>query len=602
MAQFSPLDVTSLPLSTRGAPDPWRDLLLGLPNAIGVFGQGGEPLFLNDAARALLGLQPRFLRPDGEPASLGARAEEEVRLDGPGEARYLRVNAKTVSFGGRPAVLASFFEVTKRWRAERDVARAERRLAQVLHASPAAVCIATLQEGRILHVNDKFLELVGRPREQLVGRTTVEAGLWASAAERSRVLKAVEARGSARNVEIQFRRKTGEVRQALTSFEVAQGDDEKLLIGLCSDVTDRREMKRSLAEYARRYQLFIETVEDYAIFLLDAEGRVVTWNVGAERLYRQTEEEVIGKPLAAFATREDARRGKLRRALKEAAAKGRFSYRRWIVRKDGTRFYAEMLLTSLRDEKGEVTGYAKITRDLTEHRKAQQAEDLKRRDQIQREIVATVSHELRTPIAAIRGFAETLLKGAMSDAKNRRRFVEIIDSHAERLSRLVEDILSLSALDARTEGRPVNLALRPFIEKAASGLEPLMRPKKLAISIDTPPGLRVRADADRLGQVLHNLLSNAIKYNSANGRIEVRAARRGSRVYVSVADTGVGIPKNQLPLIFQRFHRTEEGRRTASGSGLGLSIVKKIVESWRGRVWAESEGRGTVFHFTVPAA
>ena len=614
MAQ--PAGAQDLDLS-EGARAPWQTLLHGLPAAVGVFGPAGEALFLNEAALALFDKTPRLLALDGRapvpeeklPWARACRGErlagEEYCVVSRGEGlRFVLVQARAGEFAGRPAAVVCFTDITKRRAAESELARSERRLAQVFLSNPNAIGISHLPDGRLLCVNDRLCELLGYPRSELLGRTTAELEIWKDPEEREAVLRLLMAGRPVRNLEVKLRRRSGAAATVLANFELIEAapSGERVVVAMLTDVTERGEMRRSIADFSARYQLLVETIKDYAIMLLDERGRIRSWNVGAERVKGYAEGEILGRPISIFYTPEDVRRGKPQRLLDRAAAEGKAEEQGWRVRKDGTRFWGDTLLTALHDESGRLTGYTKITRDLTERRKAAEVENIKRREEIQREVVATVSHELRTPIAAIRGFIETLLHGALEDRKHRRHFVEIIDKHADRLSRLVEDILNLSALDAGTEGRPASLALKPFVEQAVAGLEPLVRRKSLRVNVRVPARLQARADPDRLAQVLHNLLSNAIKYNKARGSIRVEARRRGERVVFSVSNTGVAIPKAQLARVFERFHRTDEGRRAASGSGLGLSIVKKIVESWKGRVWAQSRGGRTAFHFTVPAA
>jgi two-component system phosphate regulon sensor histidine kinase PhoR len=235
-----------------------------------------------------------------------------------------------------------------------------------------------------------------------------------------------------------------------------------------------------------------------------------------------------------------------------------------------------------------------------ETRLAQEASDIRRKEAIQQELIANVSHELRTPIAAIRGFTETLLHGAIEDKRNRKRFLSIINRHAERLGRIVESILHLSALDAgHKKPRPEFIGLREFCDKFLQAYQPLLDTKGLKTKLSIPAKLRVKADWENLDQVLQNLVGNAIKYNRALGDISVSAKARGRFVAISIADTGVGISKEYLPKIFQRFNRAGQSR-DVEGAGLGLSIAQKIVEGWGGAITVKSSPRGSTFTFTVP--
>jgi PAS domain S-box-containing protein len=246
-----------------------------------------------------------------------------------------------------------------------------------------------------------------------------------------------------------------------------------------------------------------------------------------------------------------------------------------------------------------------LARDVSERRRAEETERLLAREAMQRDFVATVSHELRTPIAAIKGFAETLRLGGLEDAKNRLRFIKIIEKHADKLGWLVEDILTLNAMESgKLKPRAENLALKDFVERIIEGLTPIAARRSVTVAVDIDESLQAVADGHHAARIVQNLLDNAIKYNVRGGRITVTARDEGRLIHITVADTGIGIAAHDLPLIFQQFHRSEAAKATqVKGSGLGLYIIKSIVESNGGQIWAVSEaGKGSEFHFTLPSA
>lgn len=233
--------------------------------------------------------------------------------------------------------------------------------------------------------------------------------------------------------------------------------------------------------------------------------------------------------------------------------------------------------------------------------------DLKRVETMRRDFVANVSHELRTPVAVIKGYGETLLDGALEESPERsRRFVEIIVSHAERLTNLINDILTLSKLEAKD----ASLALRPLdlcstVRKAQMLMEDHARAKGISLSADCPETTaKVLADQGQLEQVLLNLLDNAIKYTPDGGEVAIRVTQADTGVRISVSDSGIGIPAKDLPRIFERFYRVDEGRsREQGGTGLGLAIVKHIVQLHGGEISVSSEaGKGSTFTVQLPAA
>jgi len=231
--------------------------------------------------------------------------------------------------------------------------------------------------------------------------------------------------------------------------------------------------------------------------------------------------------------------------------------------------------------------------------------ELRRLEQVRTEFVANVSHELRTPLTSIRGYLETLLDGALEDPTHARRFLQVVSSHTERLSRLVDDLLQLSDLETgKVILKLAPILLREVSEDVAAIFETQAAQKALTLRHQVPPALRVRADRDRLTQILVNLVDNAVKYTPEGGQVSISATSRGAVVEVSVQDTGSGIPSTDLPRISERFYRVDRARsRQLGGTGLGLAIVKHLVQAHGGELRIESElGRGTTVRFTLPAA
>jgi len=230
--------------------------------------------------------------------------------------------------------------------------------------------------------------------------------------------------------------------------------------------------------------------------------------------------------------------------------------------------------------------------------------ELRRLERVRTAFVANVSHELRTPLTSIRGYLETLLDGALEEPANARRFLEIAHAHAERLSRLVDDLLQLSDIETgRLVLQPASLCLHEVAVDVVAFFEKQAAQKHLCFINNVPDAIRVQADWDRLTQIFVNLVDNAVKYTPEQGKIML-GADRGSPgfVHVWVGDTGIGIPSTDLPRITERFYRVEKARsRELGGTGLGLAIVKHLVQAHGGELWLESElGKGTTVNFLLP--
>ncbi|MCR4296939.1 MAG: ATP-binding protein [Elusimicrobia bacterium] len=347
-----------------------------------------------------------------------------------------------------------------------------------------------------------------------------------------------------------------------------------------------REEEEARRDSEEKYHELFTRASD-AIIVYDRRGAVLDANRAALRLYGYSLAEL--KNLKAADLADDLSKKSVLRLQR---------------RKDGSEFPSEIT-------HGEFTLKGRrmimaLARDATERKKADEAERLRDREFLQRRLVSIVSHELRTPITAIKGFAETLRLGADEDPKNRLGFIRIIEKHAERLGSLVEDLLAVAELESgKSQPKPAPLALKEFSRDFIGSIAPIAARRAVSITLDIEDDLVLWMDPAHLTQVLQNLLDNAIKYNRKSGSVIVTARRtKGGQAWISVADTGIGIPPADLPLVFEQFHRSADARAQAiKGTGLGLYIIKTIVESNGGRIWAESaKDEGSVFHFTTPLA
>jgi PAS domain S-box-containing protein len=361
-----------------------------------------------------------------------------------------------------------------------------------------------------------------------------------------------------------------------------------------AEFDEHRVVHEATRHQEERFRLLVESVKDYAIFMLDRDGHVATWNAGAQRIKGYTADEIIGRHFSAFYPESDIRTGKTEYELAIAQRDGRFEDENWRVRKDGTRFWANVVITALRDRNGVLVGFAKVTRDLTERRKLEQDRVQLARAQeavrLRDEFLSLASHELKTPLTVLQLQLEGLLDRI--DPSDRATFGRLQRSAraSQRLAELVDALLDVSRI---ATGR-FALKLEPadiadVVEGAADRLQDSAAASGCALSVSAAHAIG-RWDRSRLDQVVLNLISNAIRY-AAGTPIDVAVTCDASDVMITVRDRGPGLPEHQIARIFERFERGVSMRHFG-GLGLGLYLVRQITEAHGGSVTANNPGDG----------
>jgi PAS domain S-box-containing protein len=388
----------------------------------------------------------------------------------------------------------------------------------------------------------------------------------------------------------------------------ADGKVEGVIIfgfDVTAQVKARHRGEEQLRESEVMFRLLVETVEDYAIFMLDPEGRVATWNAGARHIKGYEAEEVIGRHFSIFHPEEDVTQRKPERMLAAARESGRFKEEGWRVRKDGTKFLADVVITAVHDESGDLRGFAKVTRDVTERKKGEEtqrallvAEEVNRAKD---EFLAVISHELRTPLTSILGWARMLRIGEL-DESTTQEALAALERSATAQVHLIEDLLDDTRMTSgklRLNKRP--LEVRSIVESALADLAPSAEVKGIQVTSDIQcESCPMLADPVRLQQVVWNIVSNAIKFTPENGRVFVRLTRKdAATAEIEVSDTGRGIEGQLLPQLFQRYRQGDAATNRKSGVGLGLAISKYLVEQHGGTIRAASEGPGKGATFTI---
>jgi PAS domain S-box-containing protein len=374
-----------------------------------------------------------------------------------------------------------------------------------------------------------------------------------------------------------------------------------------------RDPKQSAEDFSG---LPLEGVKDYSILIMDTEGIIKTWNSGAEIMKGYRAHEIIGQSFSRFYPSADVEAGKPRLLLQKAAQEGRVIDEGWRIRKDGSRFWAYVVLTALYNEAGTVKGYAKITSDITErkrledelHQALEHLEDANKRlaelDHLKTLSISVASHELRSPLTAIKGYIDNLLEGVAGPLPEQvTHYLTRIGYNTDRVIRLTNMLLDLSRIEAGE--MPLDLddvSIAQVVTDVLRDFEPVAKSKAITIQALDLVDVPVRADRHRLEQVLHNLMHNALKFTPKSGDVVVQSRiTDDQQVTITVADTGCGIPSGHQEKVFQKFHRAPSPVR--EGVGLGLAITKSLVELHGGKIWVESQpGRGSKFFFTLPVA
>ena len=380
------------------------------------------------------------------------------------------------------------------------------------------------------------------------------------------------------------------------------------------ELLQREQDQRIIREGEQRYRLLIENITGYAIFMIDPQGNVASWNSGARRMLGYRSEQIVGRPAAAFFTDSTGLfSATFQREMQEALASGRAAGVGWRVNASGTQFFVESVLMAVRAEAGSLLGFAKFMKDVdVQHRIETEREGLlvservarseaERSGRMKEEFLATLSHELRTPLNAVLGWSQ-VLRRSQDLAPETLKGLDVIERNARAQARIIDDLLDMSSIisgKVRLEVQRLDLA--GIVDAAVSTVRFTAQTKDIRLQTLLDPNVPpVKGDSSRLQQVFWNLLVNAVKFTPRNGCVSVSLQRVDSNLEVRIADDGEGIDPAFLPFVFDRFRQADASSvRRHGGLGLGLSIVKQLVELHGGSISAHSAGPGQGATFIV---
>jgi PAS domain S-box-containing protein len=472
----------------------------------------------------------------------------------------------------------------------------------------ASIGMATMTlTGTIVRANDALVEITGASARQLVGQP------WAALASHDRrgsLAAAIDdiVRGHRRASDVEHRlTEEADSRWVVSTIAAVRdsGGAPLYLFLQVQDVTGRHQAVEALGVSEEQFRLLVQEVRDYAIFLLDPGGHIVSWNAGAERTKGWRANEVVGRHFRLFYTEPDRVRRHPEHELELAARDGVYEEEGLRVRKDGTTFWASVVITALHNPAGEVVGFAKVTRDITERRELEEAraraaqelalanERLAEAAEERAEFLAVTAHELRNPLLSLTGGAQLLRRHWENLGLDERdELLSTLEVSGNRLRLLLDDLLTASRLEAGV--MPVELSpveVEPVLREAVAvaGVD---------VQLDVESGIRVLADRDRLVQIVLNLVRNADAHGMAP--VLVSASTEGDVVRIEVRDHGDGVPLDHQDDLFGKFARG--GRAKGEGTGLGLYIVRELTRRQGGDAWYEDAGPGARFVVRLPGA
>jgi PAS domain S-box-containing protein len=384
----------------------------------------------------------------------------------------------------------------------------------------------------------------------------------------------------------------------LSPVRVSSGS---LTIAIIRDITDRKKAEDSSRQSEEMFALLVSHVEDYAIITMSPEGVITSWNEGAEHIKGYKSAEILGKNFACLYLDVDVRSGKPKRELEKAITFGRCEDEGWRRRKDGSKFWAHVVITALINEKGLTSGFAKITRDTTLQKQA--SELLVQLTQQREDFVVTLTHDLKTPVVAANRAIKQMIEGDFGALQSQQTEIlsTILESN-DAMYRLLATLLDVYRYESGA--RQLFIAkndLSITIKQLIQQFQPIAKSRSIDLEEHCPEGtVAVPCDVDEIRRVIQNLIDNALKFTPPGGRVKVKIEQIPHETTISVEDSGTGISDEDRPKLFERFWSPAVSGRRYASTGLGLYLCRKIVDLHGGHIWCDTKlGLGSTFYFTI---
>jgi PAS domain S-box-containing protein len=515
---------------------------------------------------------------------------------------------------GRPTrAIGAMMDVTKRRLAEDLLRRSEERFANVFNMSPVAITITRAADGRFLDANDALLQMLGYPRDEVVGHSSMAIGFWYTPEERMAMVERIQRQGSVRDFPMRGRTKDGAMLDLLISVDQLELNGEPHLFCFLTNITDRKRAEQALRDSEERFRSIVETTKDW-IWSIDVEGCVMYANPAVEDILGYPPEQLLGTRILCHLHEEQ--RAHVEASLSQLVTqKGTWNnlLMRWR-HKDGSDRYTQSSAVPIFNESGELIGYRGSDHDITLLKRYEQnLEEAKHKaeaaSQAKSEFLANMSHEIRTPMNGVIGLTSLVLNTQLS--AQQREYLELMKSSADSLLRLLNDILDFSKMEARKlELDPIEFDVREAVGNTLKTFAAAASERQIELTCHVAPTVPAMlvGDPGRLAQIIVNLTGNALKF-TRQGEVVVRMAAEpqadnstlSTLLHISVADSGIGMTEEQQATVFQAFQQADSSTtRQFGGTGLGLSIVSQLVTLMDGSIRVESApGKGTTFHVAV---